>query len=411
MKPRGSVANVLVVDDDQDMCELMEADLTRRGYAVSIFTSPAQALAALDTEDFSVLLVDVNMEEMSGFDVCRAAVAKRPDLVVMVMTGFGSLEHAVGAIRAGAYDFIAKPISMDALALTLERTVRELKLQDELKRLRRRVDSRELPQVVSESPAMQHVADIVNRIADSDASVLITGESGTGKELVARGLHERSGRRGAFLAVNCAAIPETLLESELFGHARGAFTDARNARSGLFVEANGGTLFLDEIGEMPLGVQAKILRALQERKVRPVGSNVETPFEARDITATNRDLEGEIAEKRFREDLYYRINVVRIEVPPLRARGNDILLLAQFFLERAASRRGSAGAIRLGRSVAERLLDYDWPGNVRELENCIERAVALARYDEMTLDDLPAKIREHRSSDVADVTADPKDLP
>ncbi|HEY2410508.1 MAG TPA: sigma-54 dependent transcriptional regulator [Polyangiaceae bacterium] len=411
MKSRGSVASVLVVDDDQDMCELMEADLTRRGYAVSIFTSPAQALAALDTEDFSVLLVDVNMEEMSGFDVCRAAVAKRPDLVVMVMTGFGSLEHAVGAIRAGAYDFIAKPISMDALALTLERTVRELKLQDELKRLRRRVDSRELPKVVSESPAMQHVADIVNRIADSDASVLITGESGTGKELVARGLHERSGRRGAFLAVNCAAIPETLLESELFGHARGAFTDARNARAGLFVEANGGTLFLDEIGEMPLGVQAKILRALQERKVRPVGSNVETPFEARIITATNRDLEGEIAEKRFREDLYYRINVVRVEVPPLRARGNDILLLAQFFLERAALRRGSAGAIRLGRSVAERLLDYDWPGNVRELENCIERAVALARYDEMTLDDLPAKIREHRASEVAGITADPKDLP
>ncbi|HEY2406536.1 MAG TPA: sigma-54 dependent transcriptional regulator [Polyangiaceae bacterium] len=409
-KPRGE-PSVLVVDDDHDMCELVQADLSRRGYAVTFFTSPAQALVALDSEDFSVLLVDIHMEEMSGLDLCRAAVAKRPDLVVMVMTGFGSLEHAVGAIRAGAYDFITKPISMDALALTLERAVRQRNLQDELKRLRRRVDGHELPNIVSESPAMQRVVDIVNRVADSDASVLITGESGTGKELVARALHERSGRPGPFLAVNCAAIPENLLESELFGHARGAFTDARNARAGLFVEANGGTLFLDEIGEMPLGMQAKILRALQERKVRPVGSNAEQTFDSRVITATNRDLESEIAEKRFREDLYYRVNVVRVEVPPLRARGNDILLLAQFFLERAASRRGADQSIRLGRTVAERLVNYDWPGNVRELENCMERAVALARYDEITLDDLPAKIREHRPSEVVTVSDDPNDLP
>jgi two-component system response regulator HydG len=402
--------SILIVDDDREMCELTHADLTRRGYKVSWYTSADQGLAALDQNDFSVLLVDIHMEEMSGLEMCRAALAKRPDLVVMVMTGFGSLELAVGALRAGAYDFITKPISMDALALTLERGVRQRTLQDELKRLRRRVDSHELPNLISASPAMQRVTDVVNRVANSDAPVLITGESGTGKELVARGLHERSGRTGPFLAINCAAIPENLLESELFGHARGAFTDARTARAGLFVEANRGTLFLDEIGEMPLGMQAKILRALQERKVRPVGSAQEVSFDSRLLTATNRDLETEVEKKRFREDLYYRINVVRIEMPPLRARGNDILLLAQYFLERAAKRSGTT-PIRLGRAVAEQLINYDWPGNVRELENCIERVVALSRYDETTLDDLPAKIREHRPSEVVTVSEDPNDLP
>jgi DNA-binding NtrC family response regulator len=407
---RDAARNIMVVDDDLEMCELTQAALARRGYSVSWFTAPEEALKALDSEDFSVLLVDIHMEEMSGLELCTAAVAKRPDLVVIVMTGFGSLEHAVGAIRAGAYDFITKPISMDALALRLERAVKQRSLQDELKRLRIRVDSRELPNIVTESPAMHHVVDLVNRAANSDASVLITGESGTGKELVARGLHDRSKRRGQFLAINCAAIPENLLESELFGHARGAFTDARIARPGLFVEANGGTLFLDEIGEMPLSMQAKILRALQERKVRPLGSNQEVPFDSRLITATNRDLEGEVNDKRFREDLYYRINVVRIEVPPLRARGNDILVLAQHFLERAAARRGTT-PIRLGRVVAERIVNYDWPGNVRELENCMERAVALTRYDEITPEDLPAKIREHRPTEVVTVSDDPNDLP
>jgi two-component system response regulator HydG len=406
----GQLQSILVVDDDREMCELAQADLTRRGYKVSWYVSADQALVALDSQDFGVLLVDIHMEEMSGLELCRAALAKRPDLVVMVMTGFGSLEHAVGALRAGAYDFITKPISMDALALMLERGVRQRSLQDELKRLRRRVDNHELPNIISGSPAMQRVADIVNRVACSEASVLIVGESGTGKELVARALHERSGRTGPFLAINCAAIPENLLESELFGHTRGAFTDARTARHGLFVEANGGTVFLDEIGEMPLGMQAKILRALQERKVRPVGAAQEVAFDSRIIAATNRDLDKAVAEKRFRDDLYYRINVVRIEVPPLRARGNDVLLLAQHFLHRSAQRSGTP-AIRLGRAVAEQLINYDWPGNVRELENCIERVVALARYDETTLEDLPPKIREHRSSEVVAISEDPNDLP
>jgi DNA-binding NtrC family response regulator len=408
--PRTREPSVLVVDDDKEMCELAEAGLSQRGYSVAWRMTPEEALDVIEREDFAVLLVDIHMEGMSGLDLCRAALAKRPDLVVVVMTGFGSLDHAIGAMRAGAYDFITKPVSMDALALALERAVRHRAMSDELRRLRRRVENRELPNVVGASAVMQRVADVVDRVAETETNVLITGESGTGKELVARALHERSGRRGPFLAINCAAVPENLLESELFGHSRGAFTDARSARTGLFVEANQGTLFLDEIGEMPLGMQAKILRALQERKVRPLGSSQETSFDARIIAATNRDLEAEVTDKRFREDLFYRINVVRIDVPPLRSRGNDVLLLAQHFLERAAERSGKS-VTRLGRLVAERLINYDWPGNVRELENCMERAVALARFDEITMDDLPSKIRDHRATEVYTLTDDPNELP
>ena len=410
VKGGSTVPKILIADDDRDMCELAEAGLSQRGYSVSWRLSPDEALAHLDTEDFSILLVDIHMEGMSGLDLCRAALAKRPDLVVVVMTGFGTLEHAIGAMRAGAYDFVTKPVSMDGLALTIDRAIRHRAMTEELQRLRRRVDEHELPNVVGESEAMKRMADIVSRVAETDANVLITGESGTGKELVARALHERSGRRGPFLAINCAAVPENLLESELFGHTRGAFTDARTSRSGLFVEANNGTLFLDEVGEMPLGMQAKLLRALQERKVRPLGATQEVPFDARIVTATNRDLEAEVSAKRFREDLFYRINVVRVDVPPLRKRGNDALQLAQFFLGRAAERSGKS-VQRLGRAVAEHIMGYDWPGNVRELENCMERAVALARFDEITTDDLPAKIREHRPTEVYTDSDDPKQLP
>jgi two-component system response regulator HydG len=237
--------------------------------------------------------------------------------------------------------------------------------------------------------------DIVKRVASSDTTVLIQGESGTGKELVARSIHDQSLRKGPFVAVNCSAMPEGLLESELFGHQAGAFTDARTARAGLFVEADGGTVLLDEIGEMPFGMQAKLLRALQERSVRPLGGSREIPFTARIVAATNRKLEDEVAAKRFREDLYYRVNVVTIEVPPLRARPEDVLPLAHHFLRRL--KKGTANPIRLGQAVAERLVAYSWPGNVRELENCIERAVAFARFDELTVDDLPSELRSGRA--------------
>jgi two-component system response regulator HydG len=301
----------------------------------------------------------------------------------------------VGAIRAGAYDFVTKPLSMEAFAIAVERALQHRSMTEELQRLRQRLEVEQLPSVIGGGAAMTQVASMIERVAKSDTSVLITGESGTGKELVARALHAKSERSGPFLAINCAAVPETLLESELFGHERGAFTDARSSRNGLFVEANGGTLFLDEIGEMPPGMQAKLLRALQERKVRRIGSAQEVAFDARLVTATNRDLEAEVSAKRFREDLFYRVNVVRVDVPPLRRRGSDILELAQFFLDRAC-RRGAKPMAHLERAVAQQLLTYDWPGNVRELENCMERAMALSRFDRITLDDLPSKVREGR---------------
>src|SRR5512133_1147080 len=296
---------VLVVDDDLEVCELVEAELTQRNYAVTWRTAPSEALELLESEDFAVLLADTHMEGMGGLELCRAALAKRPDLVAVVMTGFGTMDHAIGAMRAGAYDFVTKPISMDALALTIARAASYRAMSDELRRLRRRVETHELPHGVGSSGPMQRVAEVVARVAATNTNVLITGESGTGKELVARALHERSGRKGPFLAINCAALPENLLESELFGHARGAFTDARAARPGLLVEADQGTLFLDEIGDLPLGMQPKILRALQERTVRPLGSTQEIPFDARIVAATNRDLEHEVEQKRFREDLFY----------------------------------------------------------------------------------------------------------
>jgi two-component system response regulator HydG len=401
---------VLVADDDVEMCELAEASLNRRGYRVTWRLTPEEALNELEREDFAVLLIDIHMQGMSGLELCSQVLLKRPDAVVIVMTGFGTLEDAIGAMRAGAYDFITKPLSTDALALAVDRAARHRAMTDELRRLRRRVEHQELPNIVGHSESIRHLADVVERIAETDTNVLITGESGTGKELVARAIHERSGRSGPFMAVNCAALPETLLESELFGHARGAFTDARTARSGLFVEAHNGTLFLDEVGEMPIGMQAKLLRALQERKVRPLGTGQEIPFDSRLITATNRDLEGEVNEKRFREDLYYRINVVRIDVPALRERGNDTLLLAQYFLERAAQ-RSNRQVTRIGRLVAQKLTDYDWPGNVRELENSMERAVALARFDEITVEDLPEKIRRFRPTEFPTLSSNPLELP
>jgi two-component system response regulator HydG len=257
---------------------------------------------------------------------------------------------------------------------------------------------------------MRALGDQVTRIADTDASVLITGESGTGKELVARLLHGHGGRRGGpFVPVNCAAIPDSLLESELFGHREGAFTDARADRKGLFLQADRGTLFLDEIGEIPTTLQPKLLRALEERAVRPVGGDAEIPFDVRVIAATNRDLESEIEAQRFREDLYYRLNVIQIEVPPLRARGTDILRLARHFVDEIAARSGKA-VTGISRAAAERLLEYSWPGNVRELRNAMERAVALTRFDEIAVEDLPERIRSYRGSQMLVGGGDPTEL-
>jgi two-component system response regulator HydG len=351
------------------------------------------------------------MRGMNGIELCRRAAEARPDVPVLVFTAFGSIETAVEAIRAGAYDYITKPIEIEALAMALERAIAHHALKKEVHRLRRAVaGAGQLGGLIGRSEAMRRVRDLVERISDSEATVLITGESGTGKEVVARELHARGRRKaGPFVAVNCAAVPESLIESELFGHVKGAFTDARASRPGLFVEASGGTLFLDEIGELPISMQPKLLRAIQERKARPVGGSAEVPFDVRIVAATNRDLEAAVEERGFREDLYYRINVIHVELPPVRARGSDVLLLAAHFIEDHATRAGKRVS-GLSTAAAERLLAYTWPGNVREIQNCVERAVALTRHEEITLEDLPEKIRDHRSSHVLVAGDDPSEL-
>jgi two-component system response regulator HydG len=402
---------VLIIDDDQVMCDVLEAALRERDFEVASRTSPAEGLKLLTEQDFDVVVTDVSMPGMTGVDLCKRIIANREDIPVLVMTAFGSMETAVAAIRAGAYDFVTKPFETEDFALTLDRALKHRALRDEVKRLRSAVsDQRRFDEIIGASAPMKKVYDLISRVAESDTSVLITGESGTGKELVAAALHKRSPRsEGPFVAINCAAMPESLLESELFGHVKGAFTDARQSRVGLFVKASHGTLFLDEIGEMPPGMQAKLLRALQERRVRPVGGDTEVPFDTRILAATNRDLETEVDEQRFREDLFYRINVVRIHVPPLRVRGGDVLLLAQHYLGRYAC-QGRAKVVGMTAAAAEKLLAYAWPGNVRELQNCLERAVALARLDQVGVDDLPEKIREFKSSRVVVESEDPSEL-
>ncbi len=406
MKPR-----VLIVDDERSMCELLETDLRLRDFDVLWFTSAEEAYQTVLDQPVDTVLTDLKMPGIDGLEFCRRIVANRPDIPVVVMTAFGSLETAVAAIRAGAYDFVTKPVEMDMLALTLERAVGHRGLQEKVKVLSQAAEqSSRFQDLIGASPAMQQLYDQLTRIADTETSILITGESGTGKELVARSLHAKSRRHDKpFVPVNCAALPDTLLESELFGHAKGAFTDARSDRKGLFLQAEGGTLFLDEIGEMPLVMQPKLLRALEESRVRPVGSDQEVPFDVRIITATNRDLETAIEENRFREDLFFRINVIQLDMPPLRSRGTDVLLLAQHFTEQFAQ-RAAKDVEGLSEAVAERLLNYSWPGNVRELRNVIERAVALTRYNKVAVEDLPEKIREYRSSQVFIGGEDPSEL-
>jgi len=402
----------LVVDDEQDTCDLLEVALVRHGFKVTTCTNAQRALDLVATQDFDVVLTDLQMPEMSGLDLCERVLGTRPNTPVVVITGQGSLETAIGAIRAGAYDFITKPVDPKLLFLSVSRAIQHRRLKEEVKRLRDAVGAEgELDgPIVGQSAAVRRVYELIHRVGDSDASVLIHGETGTGKELIARAIHAKSRRReGPFVAINCAAVPHALLESELFGHAKGAFTDAKSQRTGLFLQASGGTLFLDEIGELPLDVQPKLLRALQERKVRPVGANQELPFDARIVAATNRNLEDEVEEKRFREDLYYRVNVVKIDVPPLRERGGDVLHLSQHFLKQFGARNEKT-SLELSTTAAEKLMAYNWPGNVRELENCMEHAVALARFDQITVEDLPEKIRAYRAERFVVAANDPTEI-
>lgn len=404
-------SRVLIVDDDTSMCELLAEGLAQHGYDAHWHASAPEALAALAEQPFEIVLTDINMRDMNGLELCQKATEAYPDLPVIVITAFGSMETAVQAIRAGAYDFITKPFDIDVVAIAIERALKHSALTREVQRLQKAVDeSRRFDELLGASPAMKEVYDLLERVGESESTVLVSGESGTGKELVARALHRRSKRNaGPFVAINCAAMPEHLLESELFGHTKGAFTDARSARPGLFVQAKGGTIFLDEIGDMPVGLQPKLLRALQERTVRPVGGDTETPIDVRVVAASNRDLETAIEERKFREDLYYRINVIHVELPPLRARGADVILLANHYLEHFAL-QSQKDVRALAPEAAEKLSAYAWPGNVRELANCMERAVALTRNETIAVADLPEKIRTYRTSHVLVAATDPTEL-
>lgn len=405
---RQALPRVLVVDDDESMCEFLAAQLTSRGFVSWVETDPMRVLERLASIDVDVLVTDLKMAGMDGLELCQRVVAARPDLPVVLLTAHGTLDVAVAALRVRAFDFLTKPPNVDALVATVGRAVHHRRVEQE----GRAVDEGRgeaapaFEGMIGTSPAMREAVQLLGRVASVDASVLLTGESGTGKELAARAVHERSPRHGgAFVGVNCAAISPALLESELFGHVRGAFTDARSDRSGLFEKARGGTLFLDEVAELPLPLQPKLLRALQERTVRPVGADRELPIDVRVIAATNADLSLAVREHRFREDLFYRLNVIEIQMPALRERGKDVLLLALHFVDHFAHRM-QRPAPGLSASCAAALSAYAWPGNVRELANVIERSVALTRASRITLDDLPEHVRVRKAprgkSDVDD---------
>jgi two-component system response regulator HydG len=371
------------------VCEV----LREQGYLPMNVQSGAEALEIVKREAPDLLISDLRMTEMTGHQLQLQLQTIAPDLPVIIITAFGSIESAVESMKLGASDFITKPFSNKELLLVVSRTLENRRLRQEVKQLRGELArSYGLPNIIAADPKMAAVLEMVERVADTPATVLISGESGTGKDLLARVIHFSSSRRdGPFVPINCAAIPENLIESELFGYARGAFTDARQAKTGLFVAARGGTLFLDEISEMPLPSQSKLLRAIEDKKIRPLGATDEIAADVRIVAATNADLEKAIENGRFRSDLYYRLATVTLAVPPLRERPDDIRLLVKHFLSRASAEAGRP-LLEVEPEAMARLLRYPWPGNARELQNAIQRGVILARNNTLTIRELPPKV-------------------
>jgi two-component system response regulator AtoC len=389
------VKRVLVVDDEENIRLVLRTLLRKHGYEVEVAEGGEQALSLLDSFGPDVILTDVRMPKMGGLDLLATLRAKQVPATVIVMSAYGNVDVALEAIKAGAYDYVSKPFKPDEVVLALRKAEERELLRRENRALKEQIlKEHQFETILAKSQQMQDVFKTIAKIAEYKTTVLITGESGVGKELVARAIHGRSSRRaGPFVAINCGAIPEALLESELFGHKKGAFTDASADRRGLFEEAHGGTLFLDEIGELPLNLQVKLLRVLQEESIRRVGDTKDIKVDVRILTATHRDLASEAKANRFREDLFYRINVLPIRIAPLRERREDIGILIDHFLTRNNTRLGTQ--IRAVSNEARKmLLEYAWPGNVRELENTIERAMVLSETDIVDVTDLPERVRE-----------------
>ncbi len=389
LKPR-----ILLADDEPLTLELVVERLQVEGYEVEVVSCGEDAIETARNSSFKLVLTDLSMPGMSGMEVLTHFVKHHPEMPVIVLTGFGTIETAVEAMKLGAYDYLSKPANPDEIVLTLKRAIEHKDLKEENVVLRSQILEQHRPdRLIGQSPPIHHLHRIIKRVSKTDSTVLITGESGTGKELVANAIHYQSPRRDMpFVPINCGAIPEELLESELFGHEKGAFTGAFKERRGRFELANKGTVFLDEIGEMSPKLQVKLLRFIQETKFQRVGGSRTVEVDVRILAATNKDLERAVADNQFREDLFYRLNVIPIHVPPLRERAGDIRLLIQYFLKQHCLKKNIPQK-RLSETAIESLEHYDWPGNVRELENVIERVVILTDTDEIQFLDLPKRMQ------------------
>jgi DNA-binding NtrC family response regulator len=384
---------VLVIDDDLEMCGLISDGLKGEGFSATSAGDSLEGLKILKREEFDVIVTDLKMKGLKGLDLLEEAKRVAPLTPVIIITAFGTVESAIKAMKMGAYDYITKPFQMDEFVLTVKKALENRLLKGEVVRLKKEVESRyHFHNLIGKSPPMQKIYELIERISDTSSNVLITGESGTGKELVAKAIHYNGIRKeGRFIAVNCAAIPETLLESELFGYKKGAFTDAKTDKKGLIFEANEGTLFLDEITEMASTLQAKLLRVIEEKEVRPLGDTNSYSIDVRVISTSNRDIKSRIEQSHFREDLYYRLKVIDIELPPLRERREDIPILVQHFVNKF-NQELKKSISRISEDGLRYLLNYPWPGNIRELENVIQRAITLSQHEVIHPEDLPASI-------------------
>ncbi len=401
---------ILVVDDEQSMCEFMEIMLKKEGYTVATSVSSREAIQMAAAENYDLIIADLMMPEMSGLELLKKVKKARPGQDFLVMTAFASVDTAIEAMKEGALDYITKPFKVDEIKLVIEKSVSRKRLKEENKQLKEQLKKDfSFDSFIGQSEEIAELKKLAKRVSGTDSTVLLRGESGVGKDLIAKAIHAASDRaNGPFVTINCAALPETLLESELFGYKKGAFTGAIKDKDGLFKVADGGTFFLDEIGNTSPAIQVKLLRVLEDKIITPVGDTKPVEVDVRLIAATNADLEADVKAGKFREDLFYRLNVIPIYIPPLRERADDIPILANHFINLYTQRSG-AGPKFLTPEALEALRKYYWPGNVRELENCIERAVLLARDDNIELDDFPKKITEHREPPL--VTEDKQETP